>query len=165
MKKSAIIWTVVILVVVGIGIWAFSSMNGTDQYSATQDNSNPGQQASGSGNLTPLTLNTMVSPSSTIGTYIVASNGMTLYRYTPDTKNTSNCSGQCAVYWPPYTVSSSDQLAGGTGINGQISTITRKDGTMQVIYKGMPLYFWAKDKAPGDTTGQNVMGVWFVVNP
>ena len=29
----------------------------------------------------------------------------------------------------------------------------------------MPLYFYASDANPGDTTGQGVGGVWFVVAP
>ena len=32
-------------------------------------------------------------------------------------------------------------------------------------YNGMPLYYWVKDLKPGDTTGQNVGKVWFIVNP
>jgi len=48
---------------------------------------------------------------------------------------------------------------------GAIATTTRTDGSLQVTYNGMPLYYWASDQKPGDTTGQNVGGVWFVVNP
>jgi hypothetical protein len=29
----------------------------------------------------------------------------------------------------------------------------------------MPLYYWAADAKPGDTTGHGVAGVWFVVPP
>src|SRR5262249_11557545 len=100
--------------------------------------------------------------------YLVAANGMTLYHFTKDTPGVSNCSGQCAVQWPPYTVSSSTAAAGlpgGSAVGGTISTIVRSDGTMQVTYNGEPLYFWYKDVNPGDTTGQNVGGVWFVVAP
>jgi predicted lipoprotein with Yx(FWY)xxD motif len=35
----------------------------------------------------------------------------------------------------------------------------------QMTYNGWPLYYYIKDKAPGDTTGQGVGGTWFVVPP
>lgn len=113
--------------------------------------------------LKTLTLNTMTS--SELGSYLVAANGMTLYLYTKDAAGVSNCYGACATNWPPYLVTASASLAGGTGIDGAVSTITRNDGTLQVAYKGVPLYFWRNDSTPGDTTGQNVGGVWFVVKP
>lgn len=113
--------------------------------------------------VTTIVLN--ASSTKALGQFLVDSNGMTLYRYTKDTNASSTCSGSCAALWPPYTVSSPLGLAAAAGINGDISTITRTDGTHQVIYKGTPLYYWSKDKKPGDTTGQNVGGVWFVVKP
>ena len=51
------------------------------------------------------------------------------------------------------------------GANGTLATITRDDGTMQVTYNGMPLYGFAADKAPGDTKGDGVGGVWSVAKP
>jgi predicted lipoprotein with Yx(FWY)xxD motif len=33
------------------------------------------------------------------------------------------------------------------------------------MYNNWPLYYYAKDKNPGDTTGQNVGQKWFVVPP
>lgn len=100
-----------------------------------------------------------------LGTFLAASNGMTLYKYAPDQLGKSNCSGQCAVNWPPYVVSSATDLKADPAIKGAVTTIKRDDGSTQIAYNGMPLYFWINDKAPGDTTGQNVGGVWFVVNP
>ena len=46
----------------------------------------------------------------------------------------------------------------------KLGTTTRKDGTLQVTYNGWPLYYYEKDKAAGDVTGQDVGGVWFVVS-
>ena len=43
--------------------------------------------------------------------------------------------------------------------------ISRDDGREQVTYNGLPLYYFANDKAPGDTKGQGVGGVWFVAAP
>jgi plastocyanin len=45
-----------------------------------------------------------------------------------------------------------------------LGTTARKDGSTQVTYNGWPLYYWVKDQKPGDVTGQNVNGVWFVVS-
>lgn len=54
---------------------------------------------------------------------------------------------------------------GGEGADQSLlGTITRTDGSTQVTYNGWPLYFWAEDSAPGDTTGQGVNDVWWVVD-
>ena len=106
-----------------------------------------------------------VSSEATLGNYLVAANGMTLYLYTKDTENVSNCYDACAVNWPPYFPSGNESYNLGSDIAGQITTITRNDGTKQLSYNGKPLYFWKNDLKPGDTTGQNVGNVWFVVQP
>ena len=41
--------------------------------------------------------------------------------------------------------------------------ITRDDGSLQVTYKGLPLYFFHSDSKPGDTNG-NYTG-WSLVKP
>ena len=48
------------------------------------------------------------------------------------------------------------------------ATTTRSDGTMQVTYKGHPLYFFAKDGDSGDAYGEGVHGFgadWYVLAP
>ena len=45
----------------------------------------------------------------------------------------------------------------------KLGTLTRSDGTIQASYGGWPLYYWVKDTKPGDVTGQNVQGVWYVI--
>ena len=88
---------------------------------------------------------------------------MTLYLYTKDTKNTSNCYDKCATNWPPLLTEG--KPAAGTGADASLlGTTTRKDGKMQVTYNGWPLYYWVKDQKPGDATGQDVGGVWYVLN-
>ena len=37
-----------------------------------------------------------------------------------------------------------------------VGTTARADGTTQVNYAGHPLYYFVGDKAPGDTTGQDI---------
>jgi predicted lipoprotein with Yx(FWY)xxD motif len=95
---------------------------------------------------------------------ILTNQGMTLYMYTKDAEGVSNCYDQCAVNWPPLLVGESDAQVG-EGLEGGLTVIDRDDGTRQVAYNGMPLYFWIKDVRPGDATGENVGGVWFVINP
>lgn len=98
-----------------------------------------------------------------LGDILVDSRGMTLYLFTKDDPGTSNCYGPCAANWPPLMTDADP--SGPDAVAAGLATTQRTDGGMQVTYNGMPLYYWAKDAKPGDTTGQNVGGVWFVVNP
>ena len=103
----------------------------------------------------------------TIGTVLVASsNGMTVYTFSKDVKDsgTSACTGGCIAKWPAVTVPAGGTPAAGTGVTGALGTITRTDdGTLQVTYNGLPLYFFANDKAPGDANG--VYENWAAVKP
>lgn len=108
-----------------------------------------------------------INPSASLGNFLSAYNGMTVYTYAPDrqTPGKSACAGQCASLWPPYTVASADDIHVSAATTGAVGTIARADGSLQVTYDGQPLYFYAKDAKPGDATGQNVGGVWFVAKP
>ena len=48
-------------------------------------------------------------------------------------------------------------------MTGTLATITRDDGSLQVTYNGLPLYFFQGDKAPGDLNG--VYENWMTVTP
>ncbi|MGW8323142.1 MAG: hypothetical protein ACWGSD_16460, partial [Thermodesulfobacteriota bacterium] len=41
----------------------------------------------------------------------------------------------------------------------------RDDGTKQSTFRGYPLYYWSGDEKEGDTNGQGVKNVWFVIDP
>jgi predicted lipoprotein with Yx(FWY)xxD motif len=100
----------------------------------------------------------------TLGSFLTDDKGMTLYLFTKDTPNTSNCYDKCATAWPPL-LTSGDPVAG-EGVDASLlGTTTRTDSTVQVTYNGWPLYYYEKDKAPGDVVGQNVGDVWFVISP
>lgn len=102
-----------------------------------------------------------------LGTLIVAgSNGMTVYTFAKDVANSgsSACTGGCIAKWPALTVPAGTTPTGGSGVTGKIGTITRTDdGSLQVTYNGLPLYFFTGDKAPGDSNG-NYTG-WSPVKP
>ncbi len=99
-----------------------------------------------------------------MGTILVAaSNGHTLYTFNSDTPGVSNCKGGCVSSWPPLTVPAGSTATAGTAVPGQLATITRDDGSLQVTYKGLPLYFFHSDSKPGDTNG-NYTG-WSLVKP
>jgi len=100
--------------------------------------------------------------SAPLGAYLTGQNGMTLYVLTADTADTSTCSGSCATNWPPLSAASGATITGPSGATGAFATITRSDGSMQVTYNHMPLYYFAGDSAAGDTNGQGKNGVWFV---
>jgi predicted lipoprotein with Yx(FWY)xxD motif len=97
-----------------------------------------------------------------LGNFLTDAKGMTLYYYDKDTKGVSNCVGQCLVNWPAFYAAN---ISVPTGLKAEdFGTITRTDGTKQTTFKGFPLYYWIKDAKRGDTTGQDVGKVWFVVD-
>lgn len=101
----------------------------------------------------------------TLGTILVDGRGFTLYTFANDTAGSgeSACNEGCVGAWPPLTVEGEGSYD--EALAADVDTITRADGSTQVTYKGMPLYFFASDTAPGDTTGHEVGGVWFVATP
>ena len=100
----------------------------------------------------------------TTGTILVAASNMhTVYTFDSDSPGASACNGGCAAIWPPMSIASGTTPTGGPGVTGQLGTITRGDGSMQVTYKGLPLYFFHSDSKPGDTKG-NYTG-WSLVKP
>jgi predicted lipoprotein with Yx(FWY)xxD motif len=93
------------------------------------------------------------------GMYVDAK-GMTLYTFDKDAGGKSMCNGPCATNWPPLTATADAKPMGAWTV------VTRDDGAKQWAYKGKPLYTWAKDTKPGDTTGDGFMnGVWHVAKP
>jgi predicted lipoprotein with Yx(FWY)xxD motif len=114
----------------------------------------------------PVTGGTVVSLAQhdSLGSFLADDKGMTLYLFTKDTPNTSNCYDKCATSWPPLLTTGNPTAGKGLDAS-KLGTTTRKDGSVQVTYNGWPLYYYQKDKAPGDVAGQDVGGVWFVISP
>ncbi|MDE3101739.1 MAG: hypothetical protein KGJ98_05825 [Chloroflexota bacterium] len=123
--------------------------------------SSPSASAAASASAAGATVKT--AKNANLGTILVAANGMTLYVFDKDAKDTSNCSGACATTWPPLTASGTPT---GNGISGTLGTITRSDGGKQVTLNGKPLYYYKNDQKPGDAIGNGINGIWHVVtNP
>ncbi len=103
----------------------------------------------------------------TVGTVLVdGASGLTLYIFTEDVKDSgaSVCTGECLVTWPALTVAAGETPTAGEGVTGELGTITRTDdGSIQVTYNGLPLYFFQGDTAPGQANG--VYELWEVVAP
>jgi predicted lipoprotein with Yx(FWY)xxD motif/plastocyanin len=98
-----------------------------------------------------------------LGNYLVDARGMTLYYFTKDSVGKSTATGNVLAAWPifnptVFVLASSLNAA-------DFGTITRDDGQKQATFKGWPLYYYAKDLASGDTLGQGVNNVWFVIDP
>ena len=105
---------------------------------------------------------TVAVASTGLGEVLVDAKGRTLYVFTKDKGDQSVCSGKCAVAWPALTVTGA--VTPGTGVEASLlSTRKQANGSSQVTFGGKPLYYFAGDKGPGDTKGQGLNGVWWVV--
>ena len=90
---------------------------------------------------------------------LVNSAGMTLYTFDKDSAGKSVCVDQCAKAWPPAMATADAKPM------GDLTVITRDDGSKQWASKGKPLYTYAKDAKAGDKTGDNFKEVWHVAKP
>jgi predicted lipoprotein with Yx(FWY)xxD motif len=102
---------------------------------------------------------------SRFGPILADAGGRTLYAFTKDVKGSgrSNCNGECIATWPALTASGTP-LAGSGVQAAMLGTIKRSDGTSQVTYNDWPLYFYGADTKAGQTNGQGINGIWFVVD-
>ena len=113
-------------------------------------------------------INTKSGPS---GDYLVDGDGNSLYVFEKDTPSTSTCTGDCALLWPPLVSAEGDTVGVGGGAQGDRlnpNPFVRPDGGRQVVYADHPLYKYAKDRQPGDTSGNNVDsfgGKWCLLSP
>jgi predicted lipoprotein with Yx(FWY)xxD motif len=128
----------------------------------------PAATASASGTSTPsaATSTVKIAQSASLGSILTDANGMTLYTYKDDVPNSgvSSVPANIAPNWPPLTISSGNPVAP-AGLSGQLSAFALPGGSKQVEYKGMPLYLFVGDKKAGDTTGQGLLNLWYVVAP
>jgi predicted lipoprotein with Yx(FWY)xxD motif len=102
------------------------------------------------------------------GKVLAAATGHSLYLFTSDTGSTSTCSGSCARMWKPLLTSSRPVAVAGSGVNPKLlSTTRRSDHTLQVTYRGHPLYTSSRDRAAGEINGEGANqfhGHWYLLN-
>jgi predicted lipoprotein with Yx(FWY)xxD motif len=103
---------------------------------------------------------------SKLGSFLTDGNGRTLYLFEADKTSASSCYSTCASLWPPLKSTGAVRTASPV-LASELGTTKRTDGTTEVTYHGHPLYYYAGDSKPGDTTGQalNQFGAkWYVVS-
>lgn len=107
-----------------------------------------------------------------------ASRQFPVYTFSADTSHQSNCTGTCAVFWPPLLTTGLPGPVGKIGLHGLgtrehrgfarepgfgphgLGIIVRPDGSHQVTWDGQPLYVFVKDAlpttAPGTALGEGL---------
>jgi len=90
---------------------------------------------------------------------LAGKSGMTLYTFDKDDAKSgkSTCFDDCAGTWPPAAVTEAVSSA------KEFGQIVRPDGFIQLTFRGKPLYFFAGDQKPGQTSGDNIGDVWHVI--
>jgi predicted lipoprotein with Yx(FWY)xxD motif len=110
---------------------------------------------------------TVKTADASMGTILVNGEGKTLYLFERDRGPHSTCSGACLQNWPAVTTDGAPKASGDVNAS-MLGTSKRDDGSTQVTYGGHPLYYFAGDSSPGDTSGQGVDAFgaeWYVVGP
>lgn len=104
-----------------------------------------------------------------LGSYLVDGSGKSLYAFDLDTAGQSKCSDQCAQAWPPFVIANGQSVvANGNAQGSSLNGIGRSDGSAQVTYNGLPLYYFSGDQVAGDTKGQGLDSFgasWWLVKP
>jgi predicted lipoprotein with Yx(FWY)xxD motif len=105
--------------------------------------------------------------SSSLGQILVDRHGRALYLFAKDRHGKSTCAGLCAGYWPALTTKGKPKAISGAR-KALLGTTRRKDGRLQVTYRGHPLYRFSGDTGAGQTSGEGLTdfgGGWWVVSP
>ena len=92
----------------------------------------------------------MLAPSPIAGKTVVAAqlydgnalHDFPVYSLSSDTASKSECNAACATAWPPLLTSGTPGVTAPLK-TGNIGTLRRADGTIQVTYRGKPLYLYS----------------------
>ena len=140
-----------------VALSACGSSSSSKTSASRAESQPPASQASAAGT-SSTQVKTAVSPQ--LGRILVDAQGMTLYHLTAEQNGKFICtSTACLQVWHPLTAQAGSAPSGSVG---SLATIKRPDGSMQVTYKGQPLYTFAQDQAAGQTNGQGIkdVGTW-----
>ena len=103
---------------------------------------------------------------SKLGTILVDARGRALYLYMLDTNGSSSCTNvdSCFRTWPPLMATGTPHA--GHGVDPiLLGTVHRiRPSGMQVTYNGHPLYRYSQDTRAGQTKGQTLLSLWYVVS-
>ncbi len=130
-----------------------TSTNTTSAAASTQPASQTSSSSSGA---------LVKTASNSLGTILVNSQGMTLYHLSGEVNGKFICmSAACIGIWHPLIAPASGTPSG----VGSLGSVKRPEGTMQVTYKGTPLYTFTGDHQAGETNGQGIkdVGIWSAV--
>jgi predicted lipoprotein with Yx(FWY)xxD motif len=156
------------LITASIGAALVAASCGGSAYGSTSASSGggyPGAAGTPPGSSGPSA--TIAVRSTTLGQILVDGGGRTLYLFEGDSGTASSCYSACAGVWPPATATGTP-VAGAGVHQSLLAAVARKDGSMELVYNGHPLYYFISDKQPGDTTGQALSSFgadWYVLSP
>jgi predicted lipoprotein with Yx(FWY)xxD motif len=88
-----------------------------------------------------------------VGNVLVDSKGDALYSPDQEANGMILCKGSCTSIWVPLTVSAGAKPTGAGEVNTMLGTVHRPDGSVQVTFRGKPLYTFVEDTSPGMVTG------------
>ena len=99
------------------------------------------------------------------GSYLVDGAGRALYILEGERMpgGTHRCTGGCLAVWPPV-----HGAVAGPGVNPALLGSMHMHGGPHATYAGWPLYYYVRDRGPGDTTGQHytdTWGTWHLLSP
>lgn len=107
-----------------------------------------------------MTEQTLMLTTTELGDIIADGEGKTVYLFKADGQGDSQCYDDCEQKWPVVGATSV-----GDGLDPSLlGSHTRKDGSAQATYNGWPLYLFVKDAHAGDTNGQGMKEVWYVLD-
>ena len=100
------------------------------------------------------------------GTYLVDGAGRAVYILEGERQpgGAHRCIGACLQVWPPVH----GVPTAGAGLNPALLGSMAMPSGPHVTYSGWPLYYYHRDRMPGDTTGQHVTdawGTWHLLSP
>ncbi|MFB4318217.1 SCO0930 family lipoprotein [Actinomadura sp. 21ATH] len=99
------------------------------------------------------------------GPIVTDGKGRVMYRFDKDRVRKTNCFGDCKKAWPPVKFTNWKKVKVEGVDRDLVGFIERAgDPACQLTIDGRPMYYFAKDREPGDTAGQGVQDVWWLVS-
>ena len=91
------------------------------------------------------------------GTFLVDAAGLAIYAFSEDAQGQTGCGTNCTSVWPPVTVDKLPAVKSAAIDTMKLGTTLRPDGSRQLTYNGLPLYYSESDVKPEDTWGHYAM--------